>query len=126
MKHLLPLLALAGLAACATLEAQPPRNDGRAALGESTYVDGPIVTPREVIEDSRCPMNARCIWAGRVVLRVDVTGGRWQRSIDLTLGEPQRVADGALTLVSVMPEQRTGGEIAPKDYRFAFEFDGGY
>lgn len=119
----LAALALAGCAATAT-NPQPP--SGPARLGQTVFVDGPHVTPLKVIEDSRCPMNARCVWAGRVVLRVKVTGGAWQRTIDLTMGEPMQVADGGLTLVSVTPDKRTDVAIKPRDYRFAFTFQGGF
>jgi len=118
-------MALAGCAAtAANSPSQPPA--GPARLGQTVYVDGPRVTPLKVIEDSRCPMNARCVWAGRVVLRAKVEGGAWKRTIDLTLGEPVQVADGGLTLVSVTPDKRTDVAIKPRDYRFAFTFQGGY
>ena len=116
-------IALVGCAATASAP-QPP--SGPARLGQTVYVDGPRVTPIKVIEDSRCPMNARCVWAGRVVLRVKVAGGAWQRTIDLTMGEPIQVADGGLTLVSVTPDRRTDTPVKPRDYRFAFIFQGGF
>lgn len=127
-------IILAGIAAftlagCAATAANPSAGqppEGPAKLGQTVYVDGPRVTPLRVIEDSRCPMNARCVWAGRVVLRAKVQGGAWQREIDLTLGEPVQVADGALALVSVTPDRRTDLAIKPGDYRFAFTFQGGY
>lgn len=119
-------VALAGCTATAANPLAPTLPEGPARLGQTVYVDGPRVTPLRVIEDSRCPMNARCIWAGRVVLRVKVQGGAWQRNIDLTLGEPVQVADGALTLVSVTPESRTDTPVKPSHYRFAFTFQGGY
>lgn len=121
------ILSLA-LTGCAATAANPPARppEGAARLGQTVYVDGPRVTPLKVIEDSRCPMNARCVWAGRVVLHVRVQGGAWQREIDLTLGEPVQVADGGLTLVSVTPERRTDITVKPGDYRFAFTFQGGY
>ncbi|HSX56505.1 MAG TPA: hypothetical protein VLG14_14465 [Sphingomonas sp.] len=127
-------IALAGIAAialagCTATAASPPATQppgGPARLGQTVYVDGPRVTPIKVIEDSRCPMNARCVWAGRVVLRVRVQGGAWQRTIDLTMGQPVQVADGGLTLVSVTPDRRTDQAIKPRDYRFAFTFQGGY
>ncbi len=119
----LAAIALAGCAATAT-NPQPP--SGPARLGQTVFVDGPHVTPLKVIEDSRCPTNARCVWAGRVVLRVKVTGGAWQRTIDLTMGEPMQVADDGLTLVSVTPDKRTDVAIKPRDYRFAFTFQGGF
>lgn len=126
-----PLLAIAAslaLSGCAATATRPPVQppEGPARLGQTVYVDGPRVTPLKLIEDSRCPMNARCIWAGRVVLRAKVQGGAWQREIDLTLGEPVQVADGGLTLVSVTPERRTDKPVTSGDYRFAFTFQGGY
>lgn len=118
-------VALSGCAATAANPSAPQPLEGPARLGQTVYVDGPRVTPLRVIEDSRCPMNARCIWAGRVVLRARVQGGAWQREIDLTLGQSTQVADGALTLVSVTPDRRTDRGIKPRDYRFAFTFQGG-
>lgn len=120
----LAAIASALLTGCAATAASPLA-EGPARLGQTVYVDGPRVTPVHVVEDSRCPMNARCIWAGRVVLRVKVQGGAWSREIDLTLGEPVTVADGALTLIGVAPERRTDQPIAPRDYRFTFAFAGG-
>ena len=130
MSRMIILTAIApiALAGCAATAANPPAvqpPEGPARLGQTVYVDGPRVTPLRVIEDSRCPMNARCVWAGRVVLRVKVQGGAWQREVDLTLGEPAQVADGGLTLVSVTPDRRTDRAIKPRDYRFAFTFQGG-
>lgn len=123
-RFLLAAIACAALSGCAATAANPP-GEGPARLGQTVYVDGPRVTPLRVIEDSRCPMNARCVWAGRVVLHAKVQGGAWQRDVDLTLGEPVPVADGGLTLTSVTPERRTDKPIAPRDYRFAFTFQGG-
>lgn len=43
--------------------------EGLVRLGQTADVCGPRVTPLRVVEDSRCPMNSRCVWAGRVALR---------------------------------------------------------
>ena len=96
------------------------------AINQTAYVDGPTVTPLEIVEDSRCPANARCVWAGRVVVRARIAGGAWQTTRSLTLGEPVPIADGTLTLVSVMPEKWTTNALEPRDYRFSFEFSGGF
>lgn len=120
---ILAVIASIAVSGCAATAASP--REGPARLGQTVYVDGPRVTPLRVIEDSRCPMNARCIWAGRVVLRVKAQGGAWSREIDLTLGEPLQVADGALTLIGVTPSRHTDRQIASRDYRFTFTFQGG-
>lgn len=120
-----PLLAATALlTACATAPATRP-HEGPVALGQTAYAGGPTARPVKVIEDSRCPANARCIWAGRVVVRTIVTTGRGSNPIDLILGEPVQVADGKLALVSVTPERYTDKPLAQRDYRFTFDFQGG-
>ncbi len=122
MKALAALSFLA-LAACATV---PPANAGPAAgLGQIAYTNGLKVRPVEVVEDSRCPALVRCVWAGRIVVRSEVIGGSWSRTLDLELGKPQQVADGALTLVAAEPQKATPGEIDPRAYHFTFDFQGG-
>ena len=122
MKRLFPLLLLP-LAACATLPA--PTSGPTAALHQQAFVDGLKVTPLSVVEDSRCPINARCVWAGRIIVRVAVSGGSWRRVLDLELAKPVPVADGQLTLVAAEPGKLAGAETHPSAYRFTFAFQGG-
>lgn len=116
---LLPLLAVAASPAPAKLRESAVR------LGETAHVGGPRVRPLRVIEDSRCPMNARCIRAGDVTVRALVITGRRSRTMDLTLGKRVPLADGSLGLVSVNPGRMAGKPIAPAAYRFVFDFQGG-
>ncbi len=118
------MLVAAGATACVTT-ADAQNNGQNVRLGKSAYVDGPIVKPIAVIEDSRCPMNARCIWAGRVRLKALLIHPDGNIPIELTLGEEKPVFDGMLTLTAVMPERKTGKDISQRDYRFSFNFAGG-
>lgn len=125
-------LAVAGLcpalilSACASARNAPLVDGGNVALGQRAYVDGPLVQPVAVVEDSRCPMNARCIWAGRVrVKMLWIRGDGREEPFEVTLGEPTQLADGQFTLESVRPEKRTDATIRPADYRFSFRFAGG-
>jgi len=119
--------AALALSACAATGAQTPLQDeGNVALGQRAMVDGPIVQPVKILEDSRCPMNARCIWAGRVrVQMLWLRGNGEKQPFEATLGEPVQLADGQFTLESVRPEKRTDSTIKPEDYRFSFRFAGG-
>ena len=112
------------LAACVTSHGGMLR-EGPARIGQTVSVDGPTVRPLAVVEDSRCPMDVVCVWAGRVVVRAEVGTGRGKQEMQLTLGQPVQVADGALTLRQVGPASRQGKPIKPGDYRFTFEFAGG-
>src|SRR3546814_12425747 len=77
----IPALALS---ACAAAGQQTPLPDGsHVAIGQRAYVDGPIVQPVAVIEDSRCPATVRCVWAGQVrvkMLWIRPTGQNQPRS----------------------------------------------
>ena len=116
---ILPLLA-AALAACVTT---PSALAGpTAGLGETATVEGLRIRPLRVVEDSRCPINARCIWAGRVVLRTEVRGAAGSATYDLILGEPVIHASGRLTLVAAEPGRVAGAGTEPGAYRFTFEY----
>ena len=113
-------------AGCATIP--PSKSDGiNVAFGQTAYVDGPKIRPIRLIEDSRCPMNARCVWAGRVRILVAWVRSDGEREVELTLGEPVSVGDGQLTLTAVTPSKMAGEgrALAPSDYRFSFQFAGG-
>lgn len=125
MKQAIVLPAIALLAACAAIPAAPVR-EGPVALGQTAYVDGPRVTPLELVEDSRCPADVQCVQAGRVVVRTKIHLGGSDLKRDLTLGEPVGIADGALELVSVEPDPPSAGsQPEPGEYRFTFRFNGG-
>lgn len=114
------------LSACATTAGAPLPDGSDVALGQKAYVDGPLVRPVEVVEDSRCPMNARCVWAGRVRVKMLWFRGNGEKQpFEVTLGEPVQLADGQFTLESVRPEKMTNVTIKPLDYRFSFRFAGG-
>ena len=116
------MLAALALAACASLPAAVPvRSDGLAHLHEATRVGSLVVTPRAVIEDSRCPINARCVWAGRAIVRTDVAGPGWRETLDLTLGDRVTTHGTTLGLTSVEPSKMVGAQAQSLDYRFGFE-----
>ena len=122
MKAAIALFALV-LAGCATV---PPANAGpTAGIGQIATTNGLRVRPLAIIEDSRCPINAVCVWAGRLVVRSEVIGGSWRQTRDLELGKPQPIADGQLTLTTAAPSKVAGAEADPRSYRFTFDFQGG-
>jgi hypothetical protein len=71
-----------------------------------------------VLEDSRCPADAQCIWAGRVVIAVVIRVGAGELE-SITLGLPggitpdapelQPAGDYTVRLVSLDPHPPTSG-----------------
>ncbi len=89
-------------------------------INETADLGGGLrVRPLEVLEDSRCPQNARCVWAGRLRVRVAIEGeGEREVSDD---GAPTQTAHGAFTLAAVSPGPWTDWpEGARPAYRFGF------
>ena len=133
MKRAFFLAAVCLLAGCATaspqpLPAQTPQEPALtyAAIGQEVNVGGPRVMPLAVVEDSRCPPDVRCVWAGRLRLSIRVTTGPGAETREITLGKPIPVADGTLLLADAPRAGKAKAAIPPGDYRFGFRFDGGY
>lgn len=120
-----PVLAVVSaslvLAACVSYTV---KNDGtaRARIGQAVEIADFKLTPLEVIEDSRCPTNVRCVWAGRLRLKARINIGGKATEQELTLGEEQPVGTGTLKLVEAKPYPEQGRTIYPEDYRFGFTY----
>ena len=123
MKQILFIAAALSLAACTTVPmgGAPVRSDGLAAIGQSTRVGSLTVTPQSVVEDSRCPINARCVWAGRMVLAARIDGAGWREVANLTLGQPYTTHGTGLALVSAEPGKVAGSPPFPPASLFGFE-----
>jgi hypothetical protein len=120
MKRLLPLAAIL-LGGCASV---PPAKTGpTAGFGEVAGVGGVQVRPLRIVEDSRCPVNVVCVWAGRlrVEAEVDALGGSETHRTVLTLQEPIALGGGTLTMVEAQPV-KLDAPIDPRTYRFTFSF----
>lgn len=124
--RILPLaLAAAFTAGCTTVPRVNEDGSTEARLGQKVDLGGPKATVLKVLEDSRCPMEARCVWAGRVKLRVRIDLGSVTSEQELASDKPLPIADGQLELLGTMPPTSTQRPIAPGDYRFALKFSGG-
>ena len=100
----------------------PPAAEGTAvALRQPVQAGTVVATQMTVVEDSRCPENARCVWAGRLVVTTRVDGAGWRETTDLTLGEPAQVRGVTLALVSGLLLGQAERETAPGEYRFVYE-----
>ncbi len=121
MKPLIALPLFALLAACMTAQT-PFRTEGSTVpIPEGVHVGRLVAVPQVLLEDSRCPMNARCVWAGRVVLSTRIYGPDFDETVPLVLGEPYALHGTSITLTSVIPEKVAGQEIPAPTYGFGFE-----
>jgi hypothetical protein len=67
-----------------------PRIVVKIHIGETVQFDSASVKFIKVLEDSRCPKDVTCIWAGQARLLVEVTEtGKDSRKIELLFGGKQ-------------------------------------
>ena len=90
------------LAACAT-----PRLGAElaatAGLGGAARLGDVVVRPLAILEDSRCPRDVTCVWAGRLRLRAAIS--TVPGTSELVLGQRFDLpGGGAITLVAAAPE----------------------
>lgn len=127
MIRMIAHIALASLltAGCAVVPKVNTDGATEVKIGQQADLGGPKVTVLRVLEDSRCPVDVNCVWAGRVKLSVRIELGSSTSIKELASNEPLQVADGMLELTGTKPAKSTQREIAPGDYRFALKFSGG-
>lgn len=135
MRHLIAAGLIATLAACSSststdVSSNPQTSQtvseqelGRAfamKIGESITLNGLRITFRSVEADSRCPIDAVCVWAGdgEVALKIDQSGKSAVASLHTTL-EPKKTewSGYTISLVSLSPARRASVPVKPEDYR---------
>ncbi len=99
----------------------PQKATVTAKLGQKVSALGISITPLEVTDDSRCPQNVQCIWAGTVKLKATLESGMGTAPVTFELGFPISSEAEFVTLVSVTPAPVAGQEKDPSAYRFTFE-----
>ncbi len=90
-------------------------------IGATANLGGGLtVRPLAIIEDSRCPQNVQCLWAGRMRLRANVSG----TEAELVLGETLETPNGGVALEIASPgpwSEWPSDELGPRPaYRFGF------
>jgi len=91
-------------------------------IGRSASIDGEklIIKFKAVLEDSRCPINALCAWAGNGKVEFEVLDSDGQnKTIILNTEDEPRSAPlkgHKLKLVSLNPPRIDGVSISPRDY----------
>lgn len=77
MKKLLLILSIASIIVSCQALAQkqdPAASTFMAPLGKTITKSGVAITLVAVLEDSRCPRDTTCIWAGKAVVKILVSG----------------------------------------------------
>ncbi len=119
-------LVLAGavaLAGCTSVNLVQPDGTFTLQVGDRAKVsNGDLVVHFVAVpQDSRCPVDAVCVWAGDAVVRLDLTSSGWTRQRDLhtnsSVGSVSVEHDGhVVELIDLTPAPRAGQAIGQGDY----------
>ena len=125
MKKLIFLLSLAVLAGASKCQQEVGNTfePGKAfvlKMGEMAKCTCKSVAVRfvEVTEDSRCPKNTNCVWAGEVKTRLDINGTMHELKLggDGKATTPMEVDNYTIQLMEVNPYPVAGEKIDPASY----------
>ena len=81
---------------------------------------GITVTPHEILEDSRCPVDVQCVWAGTVRVRATLESGLGTAPQIFELYKSITTETEIVHLAAVEPSPYAGVTIKPEDYVFVF------
>ena len=99
----------------------PLRQSVELRAGSSATLEGGLTIAFDrVTSDSRCPMNAFCVWAGDAIVAVSLSqgpGGPAARELhtDARASEASYLAY-SIKLLTLAPYPQTDREIRPEDY----------
>ncbi|MEQ1764183.1 MAG: hypothetical protein ABL984_13720 [Pyrinomonadaceae bacterium] len=94
-------------------------NDVKVQINKAVTTKGIRIEFVELVEDSRCPADVQCIWAGNAKIKVKVTKGGKSQVLDLemvTKGMKPNYGDYLLKLKGLTPELRSNVRINRNGY----------
>jgi hypothetical protein len=129
MRRVAVILALLALTGCSTLRPEQTKSvlagaEVTLAVGEAVTVKGSTVKIRfvGVSEDSRCPRDVNCIWAGEAKVRLDIHV-RTQTRVEIPEGGSTVAGPYRVTLLRLEPQPVSNARTAAKDYRATLKID---
>jgi hypothetical protein len=123
MRHFLLAICLLPATACSgNSPSGPTPIDQEVVLAPgqtAEFNSGLSVRFISVIGDSRCPIDAVCIWGGDAIVRIHIAAGTGRADRDLHSGnlEPVTFDDVEVRLVELTPYPFSGRDTPQGDYR---------
>ncbi len=129
---LIVLLAVFGVYKMVAREAVPTQNsqiikinenvsEFTTKLGEKISVFGITFKPIEITENSLCPDGVQCVWAGRLLVKVEMDSSTGATSTIFELRSPKSYDGYKITLENA-EEISSKDNVEPEDAEYYFTF----
>ena len=108
-----------GISGRSVIYGQPAKHITVKIHREVVHRGGLRVRFISIVEDSRCPTDTNCIWAGNAKIRMRVTKSGRAKDIEMHTNGPNNtvaVNGYSLTLMKLTPEPRSNIRINPNGY----------
>lgn len=93
-------------------------------VGEKGKVGDVSIILNAVTQDSRCPADVQCIWAGAVSLNVTLSDTLHSETVDISSAETPRIfGENEISIVSIVPPSRSKKEILKSEYKITFHVE---
>jgi hypothetical protein len=89
-------------------------------IGDTAQFKDISIKPISIEEDSRCPVDVQCIWAGTVRVKIQVVSGTGTSTSIVTLDQPFTTEAQRITLTAVTPEKHSQTQASTGGYRLSF------
>jgi hypothetical protein len=121
-------VVVAGCGAAPSQELQTVDPGARFTLAPGTSVSVKVAKMEvrfvAVSEDSRCPRDVTCIWAGEVKVQLEIReGAKAASQVEVLEGGSTVAGEYRVILVRVEPQPSSTARIAPQDYRATLKID---
>lgn len=104
--------------------AKPAPTTAIIALGERKQVGSIFITPLEIVEDSRCPIDVVCIQAGTIRIKARIESGLGTSVMELKIGVPVTTEAESITLTEAQPAPKASDPAPHSAYRFTITVGG--
>lgn len=119
MKKVITGLLFVVLTAAAIPAFAKRSDDVQVQINKEVTSHGLKIAFIELVEDSRCPVDVDCVWAGNAKIKVRVTKGGKSQVLDLemvTKGMKPNYGNYRLTLKALSPELRSNVRVNRNAY----------
>ncbi len=97
---------------------------GAIGVGETKYINGIRITLNKIVEDSRCPADATCIQAGRLVVNVTLKSDTDEETVNMSDSDAARGFDTwKVAVVSSSPFPLASNPVPFENYKVTFRVE---